>query len=178
MSQHCGNLQRNRKWSFVNLLDQQIPPVHEKTGISGKYIKSERHDVTLGCIRRGMQDTCFHCFGAWEPEVERMTFRTFCKTQLLTQLFYAGVRKGLKIYCTCFAEVVGFFFLLCTAHPHDEIGLSKVKVHCCCQTISSALSFRAIWFCKEWWCKSEAHLMGFKVLFQISFVSCTFVPIS
>lgn len=66
-----------------------------------------------------------------------MTFRTSCKIQLLTRLFSAGVGKGPKIYCICFVEVVGF--LLCTAHPQDETGLSKVRMYHCFQLTSSIL---------------------------------------
>lgn len=116
---------------FFFLLDRQIPQVHERTwhcqSCQKKYIKSKRHNVTLGWIRWAVQDTCFPCSGAGEPEVEMMTFRTFCKIQLLTQLFSAGVREGRKIYCLCFVEVDNFFGV-CSSPTGWNAAMKSQKV--------------------------------------------------
>lgn len=136
----CRGTADNRSL-FFPLLDQQIPQVHERTwhwqACQRRYAKPKNHDVTWRCVRWGVQSTCFRCSCAWEPEVEMMTFRTSCKIQLLTQLFSAGVRKGPKIYYIGFVEAV--VFLLRTAHPQDETGLSEVRMHHCFQMTSSIL---------------------------------------
>lgn len=123
------------------LLAKKISQVHEKTwhcqACWRSYIRSKRHNVTLGQTRQGTQDTCFRCSGAWKPEVEMVTFSTTCKILLLTQLFSAGVRKGRMIHCMCFVEVGNF--LVCVAHSQDETGLWKVKVYHCFQAVSSIL---------------------------------------
>lgn len=123
------------------LLGKQIHQVNKRTRhcqtCQRNYVISKRHNGTLGGTRWGMQDTCFHCTGAQGPEVEMMIFRTWCEIQVLTQLFSAGVKKGHMIYCIYFVEVGNF--LVCVAHPQDEMGLWKVRVYHCFQMMGSIL---------------------------------------